>query len=270
MRILLHADASRQWEPAASIAARLARAGGGQVTVVTAERVKRRQQEVLRRAESLLALPKEQLALRAVSGLLEQVVPKVANEGFDLLVLAPLGGLDWLTHGHILSLLAARARTNTLLVRGAGAGFARALVATEGGPHGAVNLQAALELARVFDMQVHVMHVLSQVAIYDYIKEHPDLAFLESEHPIARHLRDLRTEVLRAGRDGEAKVRVGPVEDEILAEVRDGQDDLLVVGAHGGEESLLARDVASWLLRHSPVSTLVVRDEHRWLPKRGG
>ncbi|HEV8360698.1 MAG TPA: universal stress protein [Candidatus Thermoplasmatota archaeon] len=268
MRLLLHADASRQWEPAGAITARIARATGSHVTVLTAERVKRKQQEVLRRAEQVLGLPKSQLELRAEGGLVEHVVPKVAAEGrFDLLVLAPLGGLDWLTHGHILSLLVAHAETNALLVRGSGAGFAKALVATEGGPHGAADVEAALALAAIFDMEVHLLHVLSQIAIYDYIKQQPDVAFLESGHAVAEHLRELRTVVAKAGRRGDAKVRVGPVQDEILHEVRDSGCDLLVIGAHRPEkeESLLTRDTSAWLLRHCPVSTLVVRDA-RWPP----
>lgn len=267
MRLLIHADASRQWEPAGAIAARVARATGALVTVLTAERVKRKQAEVLHRAEQVLGLPKEQLQLRAEGGLVEHVVPEVANEGFDLLVLGPLGGLDRLTHGHILSRLLAHAKPSALLVRGPGAGFAKACVATEGGAHGAVNVQAALDLAKVFDMEMHVLHVLSQIAIYDYIKEQPDVEFLDSDHPVAQHLRELRTAVLRAGaRGGEAKVRVGPVQDEILAEVREGRYDLLVIGAHAEspEEHFLTRDIGAGLLRHCPLSTLVVRERWRW------
>jgi nucleotide-binding universal stress UspA family protein len=257
MRLLVHVDASRHWEPAAAIAARIARTTHAKLT---AERVKRRQSKALRRADHVLGLPKHQVELRAEGGLVEHVVPRVANEGgYDLIVLSPLGGLDWLTHGHIMALLVAHTRANTLLVRD-GAGFEKSLVATAGGPHGAANVAAALSLASVFDMEVHLLHVLSQIAIYDYIKEQPDLDLLESEHPAARHLRDLRGMVLRARGHGEAKVRVGPVQDEILAEVRDGKYDLLVIGGHAAEDNFLTRDIAAWLLRHCPVSTLVVRE----------
>lgn len=263
MRLLLHADASRQWEAAAAITARIARATGGHVTVLTAERIKRRQQEVHRKAEQLLGLPKAQVDYRSETGLVEQVVPRVANEGrFDLMVLAPLGGLDWLTHHHILSRVVGHAAPSTLLVRGPTVGFHKALVCTEGGPHGAVNAEAALFLAPIFDLEVHVLHVLSQITIYDYIKEQPDVEFLESDHPSAEHLRELRSRILRAGARGDAKCRVGPVQDEVLAEVRDGDYDLLVIGAHGAdpEEGFLTRDIAGWLLRHCPTSTLVVRE----------
>jgi nucleotide-binding universal stress UspA family protein len=269
MRLLLHVDATRHWEPAALLTARLARATSGHVTVVTAERVKRRQQEALRRAEQVLALDKAQLELRAEPGLVEQVLPDVANRrGFDLLVVGPLGGLDWLTHGHILSRLVAHTRTSVLLARGQQAGFTKALVATEGPEHGAANLAAAMQLAGVFEMQVHVLHVLSQIAIYDYIKDQPEVEFLESDHPVAVHLRDLRKAILARGLRGEAKVRVGPVQDEVLHEVRDGGYDLLAVGAHGSDgERFLTRDLCGWLLRHCPVSTLVVRGP--WGERRG-
>lgn len=267
MRLLLHADSSRQWESAATVVARIARATGAEVTVLTAERIKRKQGDVHRRAEQLLGLPKGQLHLRAEAGLVEQVVPQVANEdAYDLLVLGPLGGLDWLTHGHILARLIAHAKPNTLLVRGQVVGYGKALVCTEAGSHGAVNTRAALDLAPVFDMEVHVLHVLSQIAIYDYIKEQPDVDFLESEHPAALHLRDLRGAVLRSGARGDAKVRVGPVQEAVLHELREGAYDLLVIGAHSEDpdEHFLTRDIAGWLLRHAPVSTLVVRDRWRW------
>lgn len=272
MRILLHADSSRQWESAATITARIARATGAQVTVLTAERVRRKQTEVQRRADHLLGLPKGQLVPLSVGGIVEQVVPRIANEGkFDLLVLGPLGGLDWLTHGHILAYLVAAATPNTLLVRGSTVGFRRALVCTEGGPHGNSNAQAALDLAPIFGLEVHVLHVLSQVAIYDYIKDQPEVDFLDSDHPSAQHLRALRTEVHRAGIQGDAKVRVGPVHEEVLQELREGGHDLLVVGGHaeGPEETFLTRDMAAWLLRHAPVSTLVVRDLWPWPRAQG-
>lgn len=263
MRLLLHVDASRQWESAAAIVARIARASGAQVTVLTAERIRRRQGEVLRRAEQVLGLPKAQVEFVAEPGLVEQVVPRVAQaRRFDLMALAPLGGLDWLTHHHILSHLVGHARTSTLLVRGQAVGFRKALVCTEGGAHGAINVEAALGLAPIFELEVHVLHVLSQIAIYDYIKEQPDVEFLESDHPSATHLRELRTRILRSGARGDAKVRVGPVQDEVLAELRDGDYDLLVIGAHSEdpEEGFLTRDIAGWLLRHCSVSTLVVRE----------
>jgi nucleotide-binding universal stress UspA family protein len=266
MRLLLHADASRQWEPAATIAARLARATGGSVTVVTAERIKRRQQEVVRRADQLLGLPKPQFAVVAEPGLVEQVVPAVANRGaFDCLVLAPLGGLDWLTHGHIVARIVAHSRPSVLLARGGAVGYTKALVCTEGPGHGAKDLDAALALAAVFDMEVHVLHVLSQIALVEAAgaagggKAEAD--FLASDHEVAAHLRELRSRIAQAHVRGDAKVRVGPVQDEILAEVRQGGHDLLVIGAHArSADGALTRDIASWLVRHCPVSTLVVRE----------
>lgn len=257
----MNADASRHWEPAASIAGRIAQASRALVTVITAERVRRRQADVLRRAEQVLGLPRDQVELLARPGLVEQVVPEAANAArVDLLVLGPLGGLDWLTHRHILGRLVDHVEASTLVVRGEGKGFTKALVATEGGRHGFADAEAALALARVFPMEVHALHVLSQVAIYDYIKEHPDVEFLESDHPAAKHLRELRAMVARAGCKGDAKVRVGAVQDEVLGEVGDAEADLLVIGTHMGEEDrFLARDLASGLLRHCSVSTLVAR-----------
>ncbi|MCA1813967.1 MAG: universal stress protein [Halobacteriales archaeon] len=264
MRLLLHADSSRNWESAATVAARLARATGGHATVLTAERIKRRQQDVLRRAENILGLDKEHLALRAQPGLVEQVVPEVANEGFDLLVLAPLGGRDWLVHGHIVSRIVSRTACSVLMARGKGPGFEKALVATEGGPQGVQDVDATLRLARVFDMQVNVLHVVSQIALYDYIKEQAETEFLGSDEPAALHLRELRQRVLQAGLKGEARVRVGPVVEEVVAELKEGSYDLLVIGAHAEDApSLLTRDISAGLLRHCPVSTLVVRDSLR-------
>jgi len=235
MRLLLHADASRHWEPAATVAARLARATEGSVTVLTAERIKRRQQEVLKRAEQVLGLPKPQVEFRIQPGLVEQVIPEVAEElRCDLLVLAPLGGLDWLTHGHILSRIVGHTTSSVLLARGGAVGFTKALVATEGPGHGHKNLDAALALASVFDIEVHLLHVLSQPAVYDYIQKQPETEFLDSEHEVATHLRELRRRVALAHVKGDAKVRVGPAQDEVLAE--------------------------AWLVRHCPVSTLVVRE----------
>jgi nucleotide-binding universal stress UspA family protein len=106
---------------------------------------------------------------------------------------------------------------------------------------------------------------MSQVPLSDaaYL---PDLA-ASADDLIARHTREglhlqSALEKLRERAPGStAKVRHGFVVDEILAELRQGHYDLLVVGAHvaRGLNRWLLDDVTAHLIEEATTPVLVVR-----------
>jgi nucleotide-binding universal stress UspA family protein len=65
------------------------------------------------------------------------------------------------------------------------------------------------------------------------------------------------------GVPAQVKGRVGPVLDEILAELRIGSYDLLVIGAHrvaSALDRILLEDITDDLLDISPLPVLVVKE----------
>jgi nucleotide-binding universal stress UspA family protein len=77
------------------------------------------------------------------------------------------------------------------------------------------------------------------------------------------HLETALNTLKSAGVSCAAKVRHGLVVDEIAAEARDGDYDLLVIGAHlaRGLSRWLLDDVTAHVLEETRVPVLVVRGE---------
>ncbi len=267
MNVLLYVDDSRHWHAAARAVGALVRRTGGHVTVLTTEWTSSARREAIAEAKRVLALPEDAVEAKSRLGLVENVLPdEVRLGGHDLVVVGRLGSLDWLTNGLIAHLIVRRTPASTLIVRGKLDLVRRVLVCTEGPLHGSRAVDAGARMARAFDATATVLHVLSQFPLtyegseaLDEVTAH----FLDSSDlPEAAHLRRAKAQ-LRAERvRGTVKVRVGLVVDEILAEVQEGRHDVLVIGAHDpvGREGFLYQDIASLLIRASPVTVLVVRD----------
>lgn len=266
MNILLYVDDSKHWHAAARALGEFVRTQGGHVTVLTTLWIQSKRRHALDDALRLLELPDDRVDTLHHAGLVENVVPAEARRGdYDLAVVGRLGSLDWLTNGLIAHLVVRRTPASVLLVRGRFEGVRRILVCTQGPRHGSEVLDRAARVARAFDAAVTVLHVASQMPLtYESEEEYADVRehFLDTDLPEAKHLLELRERLPTIGVRGDVKVRVGLVVEEILEEIHDGRHDMLVIGAHDprGRGGLLYQDLASLLIRASPVSVLVVRD----------
>jgi nucleotide-binding universal stress UspA family protein len=265
MKILLYVDDSRFWHNAAKLVSAFAKAERAHVTVVTTAWLAMHRTRALQEARKLLDLPDAQLAEIERPGLVEYVVPEVAGEvGADLALIGRLGSLDRLTTGLIGLLLVRRTPCSVLLVRPHLTRVRRVLVCTEGPLHGPANVEQAIRAARAFGARLTLLHVASQMGITEHASETLQrelLDYLASDRPEAVHLREMRRQMTDAGVEGQVKVRRGLVVDEILHEVHEGGYDLLLIGAHAttGREGFLYEDLASLIVRASPISTLVIR-----------
>lgn len=266
MKILLYVDDSRFWHDAARLVATFARKSEAHVVVLTTAWLSMHRTRALDEARRVLDLPAENLTTVERPGLVEYIVPDVATEtGADLCVIGRLGSLDRLTTGLIGLLLVRRTPSSILLVRPHLTRVRRILVCSEGPLHGLQNVAQAMRMARAFDAELTVLHVASQMGITEHARATLETQlndFLASQRPEAEHLRAAQRLLEEGGVRGHVKVRRGLVVDEILHEVHDGGHDLLVIGAHTseGRDTFLYEDLASLIVRASPVSTLVIRN----------
>lgn len=199
----------------------------------------------------------------------EQILDEANEWRADLIVVGRSGkrGLTRFLMGGTATRIVEYAHCSVLLVKGDWGGLHRVLVCTAGGEPGLRDIDMAGRVAQLAEAHVTILHVMSQVPLAEdaYL---PDLA-APAEELIARQTREgrhlqagLETLAARSVRST-AKVRHGFVVDEIVAELREGDYDLLVIGAHiaRGLTRWLLDDVTAHLLEEANLPVLVVRGE---------
>jgi nucleotide-binding universal stress UspA family protein len=199
----------------------------------------------------------------------EQILDEAAEWQADLIVIGQLGrrGLTRFIMGGTATRIVQYARCSVLLVKGQRSALQKILVCTAGGEPGLRAVEVAGRMAAQTQAAVTVLHVMSQVALTEKIYR-PELE-APADVLIARHTREgvhLETALntlQAAGVSGSARVRHGLVVDEITSEARDGDYDLLVIGAHlaRGLSRWLLDDVTAHVLEETQIPVLVVRGE---------
>ncbi|HEY0735215.1 MAG TPA: universal stress protein [Herpetosiphonaceae bacterium] len=161
--------------------------------------------------------------------------------------------------------LSAELSISSLLVRGTAQHIERVLICAGGDESVLEDARLTARLARRTGASATILHVLSQMPMIFGVRtpqERVTEAFAATGSPEIVNM-NAAIEILRAsGVAGEIKVRIGLVIEEIVAELQDGQYDLLVVGAHRSQslvERLLLEDVTKDILGQSPVPVLVVK-----------
>jgi nucleotide-binding universal stress UspA family protein len=197
----------------------------------------------------------------------EQILDEAETWRADLIVVGRSGqrGLTRFLLGGTATRIVQYASCSVLLVKNAPPVLNKVLVCTAGGEPGLQDVESAGRVAEFAQAQVTVLHVMSQVPLAGdaYL---PDLD-ASADELIARGTREglhfkaaLQTLASRSVQ-GVAKVRHGFVVDEILAELREGDYELLVIGAHiaRGLTRWLLDDVTAHLLEDANLPVLVVR-----------
>lgn len=113
---------------------------------------------------------------------------------------------------------------------------------------------------------ITVLHVMSQIGATPSVPGR-ELGAVDVDELVAEHLPPGEllmhdVEVLaQGGYSAEAKIRYGPVVDEILAEAREGNYGLVAIGAHRGKgwRRILLDDIAHQILTGLDRPVLVVR-----------
>ncbi|HZE88992.1 MAG TPA: universal stress protein [Verrucomicrobiae bacterium] len=196
----------------------------------------------------------------------EEVIAAQAAEGdYGLVVLAPAGrrGFIRLFYGSMVAHVVRRVSTSVLIVRSVGQAPPRKiLVCVSGSRHSLTSVTVAAQLAGLFGAELTLLTVLSQVSVDLAGREpfggDPD-TLLETNHPLAGHLRVAGELAERMGARATVRVRQGLIAEEIVEEATRSGADLLVVGTHRAEDfDTVYDDITDQIVQSSPVSTLVV------------
>jgi nucleotide-binding universal stress UspA family protein len=273
MRILLCTDGSPEAAKAAHLGMSLARGSHEPIELLGVVEQRQDAEEMRAGLETLgaeLQTIGAQCDIKIRHGhAAEQILNEAEAWQADLIVVGQLGrrGLTRFFMGSTAIRIVQFAPCSVLLVKDNRSELHKILVCTAGGEPGLRDVSMAGRVAELAQAAVTVLHVMSQVPLSDaaYL---PDLA-ANADDLIARHTREgLHLEAaLKQLRErapalsSTAKVRHGFVVDEILAELRQGDYDLLVVGAHvaRGLNRWLLDDVTAHLIEEATTPVLVVR-----------
>jgi nucleotide-binding universal stress UspA family protein len=148
--------------------------------------------------------------------------------------------------------------------------YSKILIPVDFSSHSRAALEQACELARNFDSELHVLHILdwpAAAAVTTEFRPQYYDEFLEHWARASRSLDELTTE-------GSSRlpairmVRSGLPVQEILKYAQEAGIDLIVLGTHGrtGVPRWVMGSVAEKVVRHAPCPVLIARPHAR----RGG
>jgi nucleotide-binding universal stress UspA family protein len=154
-----------------------------------------------------------------------------------------------------------------VVVKGEIGAIKRVLICDSGAPEAKIIDRATSQLPRLFtgDVYVTVLHVMSHMSAAPGVDGHflrADADDLIEAHAPEGELFTHNLAVLaKAGVQAVAKVRHGRVVDEVLSEAREGNYDLVILGAHAGTgwRRILLDDIAHQLVIGIDRPVLVIR-----------
>jgi nucleotide-binding universal stress UspA family protein len=209
------------------------------------------------------------VTVRVLPGDAQSAILMAAREqSYDMVVVGrlhqPLGRLLPGAHSKAI---AQRLEPSVLRVHGPARPIQRILLASGGDYHTFDDASITARLAAPLGASATLLHVLSQQSlVFEGFPRHRIRVedFLAGSSPEANTLRDAAALLNDRGVPTQLKGRVGPVLDEIMAELRIGSYDLLVIGAHrvaSALDRILLEDITGDLLDTSLLPVLVVRGE---------
>lgn len=225
-------------------------------------------QPLLQQAVERLQVPEGvPVTLRALNGDAQVAILGAAHEQpHDLVIFGRLHQpLRRLLPGPRSKAIAQRLEPSVLRVHGPARPILRILLASGGDYHTFDDVSITARLAGPLGAAVTILHVLSQQSlVFEGFPERQITVedFLSGSTPEANTLRDAAAVLNNRGIPTQLKGRVGPVLDEIMAELRVGAYDLLVIGAHhvaSALDRILLEDITGDILDISPLPVLVVK-----------
>ena len=271
MKILMCTDGSSYAAEALRFGALIAREAGDRVTilgVLESEDEERKVTRMLERTSTALCedVPHIDSLIRGGHAA-EEILKETEEKEYDLVVVGSRGrrGITRFVLGSTAARLARYCPSPVLIVKGKRRRLSRILVCTAGAKAGEKDTEIAGRIAALTGASVTVLHVMSQLALGPECElsdlENSTEALLTTDAREAIHLRKDLQILADLSVEGEAKVRHGLVVDQILAEARDGDYDLIVIGAHvaSGLQRFMLTDTTEQIVMGSDRPVLVVR-----------
>ncbi|MCA9973002.1 MAG: universal stress protein [Anaerolineales bacterium] len=236
------------------------------LTVVPSEAERPFATTTLAAARNTLAAPVAETKIR-VGHAAAEILAETQDHPYDLVVVGAhvvRGFWDPLVKS-VPQRVLSRAAAPLLIARGANTTINRILICTNGHDVSRPVVKAGARLARAAAAHANILHVVHNVpGMYTGLPEMPETlpGLLQSNTPIAKHLKWSSAYLHRKGVSGNLKLRSGIVADEILEETNQGSYDLVVVGIRPDQNvltGLLVGSVTPRLVDHALCSVLVVR-----------
>ncbi len=195
------------------------------------------------------------------------VMSEIQSNSYDLVVLGALGKrrsrhkiVDW-----VAMRIIEQAQTSVLVVKGSRSSISRVLICSSASEYGHLSIWAGSAVACGARAQATLLHVVgSMPTMYAGLEQMEETLaeVLKSETEMAKELK-WAAQVVRAECEiSQLKLRRGLAADEILAEGREGDYDLIVLGssvAAGGLVRVLMGDLTREILHRAQRPVLVVR-----------
>ncbi len=264
-------DGSRCAAEALRLGAQIAREACDQVTllgVIESPEEEHRVVRMLERTSNALCedVPHIETLIRRGQAA-EEILKEAEENTYDLVVAGSRGrrGFARFLLGSTAARLARYCPSPVLIVKGTRRRIEKILVYTGNAEAGERTAEMAGRIAALTGASVTVLHVMSQLPLCPEADmtdlECSSEVLLLSDAPEGQHLRKVLQILERLSVQGEAKVRHGLVIDEILAEARDGDYDLIVTRAHvaSGLQRFMLTDTTEQIVLGSDRPVLVVR-----------
>ena len=202
----------------------------------------------------------------------EQILEEAVAHAYDLVIVGGGGQHHGLLHfkvGSTTSKLARKLHTHFLVARNIPNQVKKVLVCTGAEAPAVDTMRVSGQMLAGLPAEITVLHVMSQISLKP--GSIPEELIATAETAIAKntregqHLQRAMQQLSQAGITGSIipRLRHGLVVDEVLAEVRQGKYDIMVVGAHyqPGQNrwlGILLDDVTDQLINQAPCSVLIV------------
>ncbi len=163
--------------------------------------------------------------------------------------------------------VANQANVSVLIARGKSKELRHLLICTSGYVNSEAVIRNGAALAQAAQAKVTLLHVAESIpAMFTGLDEMEETLpeLLQTDTPLARHLKWASEHLVQAQVLAELKLRWGIVLDEIIAEAQEGNYDLIVIGARAEYNvlsSLLMGQVTPKIIDNAPCSVLVVRGD---------
>lgn len=202
----------------------------------------------------------------------EQILAEAVEHTYDLVVVGGGGQHHGLLHfkvGSTTSKLARKLHTHFLVARNVPTQIGKVLVCTGAEAPAVDTMRVGGQMVAGLTAEVAVLHVMSQISlkpgsIPEELVATADTAIAKNTRE-GQHLQRAIQQLNQAGISGPLvpRLRHGLVVDEVLAEVKEGKYDLMIVGAHyqKGQNrwlGILLDDVTDQLINQAPCSVLIV------------